>query len=350
MPLKPRARRPMIRCLRGSAHAIIVCGPMPNEAPVHHRTARRARTRRALISGLVLLVPALSGCGPTPRARRSRRPSPPSSRPCPSRARSSSSPSPARSTTLGRRVHRRRRPGARHTEADRRGLRHARARRRAECDQQRHAQRDRAGRRGHAAPARGPGRGPEDHRGRQRDRRTPYKWGGGHGRFLDTGYDCSGWVSFALYAAGLIEGPRASGGLMAGARPVRANGSALLQPRPCLHGGRGHRLRHLRRHGHRLTLAERPARPQAGLGRPPPARSLGWRRTSLRRRLLEVEVALEGTRLTSLEISPARRMPSIASRCASIASTIMRPHAELRSSIAASWTSSSKRAAKHLRR
>ena len=44
--------------------------------------------------------------------------------------------------------------------------------------------------------------------------RTPYKWGGGHGRFLDTGYDCSGSVSFALYAAGLIEGPRASGGLM----------------------------------------------------------------------------------------------------------------------------------------
>jgi len=44
--------------------------------------------------------------------------------------------------------------------------------------------------------------------------RTPYKWGGGHGRFVDTGYDCSGSVSFALYAAGLIEGPRASGGLM----------------------------------------------------------------------------------------------------------------------------------------
>jgi cell wall-associated NlpC family hydrolase len=44
--------------------------------------------------------------------------------------------------------------------------------------------------------------------------RTPYKWGGGHGRFLDTGYDCSGSVSFALYAAGLIEGPRDSSGLM----------------------------------------------------------------------------------------------------------------------------------------
>ena len=44
--------------------------------------------------------------------------------------------------------------------------------------------------------------------------RSPYKWGGGHGRFLDDGYDCSGSVSFALYAAGLIEGPRNSSGLM----------------------------------------------------------------------------------------------------------------------------------------
>ena len=49
--------------------------------------------------------------------------------------------------------------------------------------------------------------------------RTPYKWGGGHGRFLDTGYDCSGSVSFALYAAGLIEGPRDSSGLMSWGKP-----------------------------------------------------------------------------------------------------------------------------------
>ncbi|HYH87744.1 MAG TPA: hypothetical protein VEX67_00840 [Solirubrobacteraceae bacterium] len=49
--------------------------------------------------------------------------------------------------------------------------------------------------------------------------RTPYKWGGGHGRFVDTGYDCSGSVSFALYAAGLIEGPSDSGGLMGWGKP-----------------------------------------------------------------------------------------------------------------------------------
>ena len=44
--------------------------------------------------------------------------------------------------------------------------------------------------------------------------RTPYKWGGGHGKWLDTGYDCSGSVSFALAAAGLLSGPLASGPLM----------------------------------------------------------------------------------------------------------------------------------------
>jgi hypothetical protein len=44
--------------------------------------------------------------------------------------------------------------------------------------------------------------------------RSPYKWGGGHGKWLDTGYDCSGSVSFALAAAGLLNGPLASGPLM----------------------------------------------------------------------------------------------------------------------------------------
>ena len=44
--------------------------------------------------------------------------------------------------------------------------------------------------------------------------RTPYKWGGGHGKWQDTGYDCSGSVSFALAAAGLLDSPLASGPLM----------------------------------------------------------------------------------------------------------------------------------------
>jgi cell wall-associated NlpC family hydrolase len=49
--------------------------------------------------------------------------------------------------------------------------------------------------------------------------RTPYKWGGGHGRFQDNGYDCSGSVSYALYYAGLIDGPHVSGELMAYGEP-----------------------------------------------------------------------------------------------------------------------------------
>jgi peptidoglycan hydrolase-like protein with peptidoglycan-binding domain len=33
----------------------------------------------------------------------------------------------------------------------------------------------------------------------------PYVWGGGHGRWNDSGYDCSGSVSYALHGAGLLS-------------------------------------------------------------------------------------------------------------------------------------------------
>jgi cell wall-associated NlpC family hydrolase len=49
--------------------------------------------------------------------------------------------------------------------------------------------------------------------------KTPYKWGGGHGRFVDDGYDCSGSVSYALYSAGLISGPATSGQLRGWGKP-----------------------------------------------------------------------------------------------------------------------------------
>jgi cell wall-associated NlpC family hydrolase len=42
-------------------------------------------------------------------------------------------------------------------------------------------------------------------------RKRPYRYGGGHGSFYDTGYDCSGAVSYLLYAAGLLEAPMPSG-------------------------------------------------------------------------------------------------------------------------------------------
>jgi cell wall-associated NlpC family hydrolase len=34
---------------------------------------------------------------------------------------------------------------------------------------------------------------------------TPYRYGGGHGSFEDTAYDCSGSVSFALHGAQLVD-------------------------------------------------------------------------------------------------------------------------------------------------
>ena len=39
----------------------------------------------------------------------------------------------------------------------------------------------------------------------------PYKYGGGHGKWEDTGYDCSGSVSYALHGAGLLEDALPSG-------------------------------------------------------------------------------------------------------------------------------------------
>lgn len=40
----------------------------------------------------------------------------------------------------------------------------------------------------------------------------PYSWGGGHGSFRASGYDCSGSISYALAAAGLLSSPLDSTG------------------------------------------------------------------------------------------------------------------------------------------
>ena len=42
----------------------------------------------------------------------------------------------------------------------------------------------------------------------------PYKYGGGHGRWNDTGYDCSGSMSYVLHAAGLLDQALDSTGFM----------------------------------------------------------------------------------------------------------------------------------------
>ena len=42
----------------------------------------------------------------------------------------------------------------------------------------------------------------------------PYKYGGGHGKWNDTGYDCSGSMSYALHGAGLLDTALDSTGFM----------------------------------------------------------------------------------------------------------------------------------------
>ncbi|MCW2997579.1 MAG: hypothetical protein JWN65_1128, partial [Solirubrobacterales bacterium] len=42
----------------------------------------------------------------------------------------------------------------------------------------------------------------------------PYRYGGGHGSFSDSGYDCSGSISYVLHAIGRLGVPRDSSGFM----------------------------------------------------------------------------------------------------------------------------------------
>lgn len=42
----------------------------------------------------------------------------------------------------------------------------------------------------------------------------PYRYGGGHGSFEDSGYDCSGAVSYALHGGDLLDRPLDSSGFM----------------------------------------------------------------------------------------------------------------------------------------
>lgn len=42
----------------------------------------------------------------------------------------------------------------------------------------------------------------------------PYKYGGGHRRWRDSGYDCSGSISYALHGAGLLDSALDSSGFM----------------------------------------------------------------------------------------------------------------------------------------
>jgi hypothetical protein len=44
--------------------------------------------------------------------------------------------------------------------------------------------------------------------------RMPYRYGGGHRSFKDTGYDCSGSISYALHGGGLLNSPLDSSSFM----------------------------------------------------------------------------------------------------------------------------------------
>jgi hypothetical protein len=56
-----------------------------------------------------------------------------------------------------------------------------------------------------------------------RIRNKPYRYGGGHGSFFDTGYDCSGTVSFALRGGRFVSSPMPSTGYMSWGSPGKGN-------------------------------------------------------------------------------------------------------------------------------
>ena len=51
--------------------------------------------------------------------------------------------------------------------------------------------------------------------------KKPYKYGGGHAKLRDSGYDCSGSVSYALRGGKLMRGAMDSGGFMRWGRSGR---------------------------------------------------------------------------------------------------------------------------------
>ena len=78
--------------------------------------------------------------------------------------------------------------------------------------------------------------------------KMPYIYGGGHGKWEDAGYDCSGSVSYALHGGGLLETSMPSGGFMKWGEPGPGPvDHGLRQRRPRLHDRRRPALRHERR-------------------------------------------------------------------------------------------------------
>ena len=108
-----------------------------------------------------------------------------------------------------------------------------------------------------------------------RIRTKPYVWGGGHGRWWDRGYDCSGSVSYALHGGEFLESPLPSG-------PMENWGMAGEGRWITVYANAGHAYAVIAGYrwdtsgdsaANRPALARRPAR-QRRLRRPPPGRLL----------------------------------------------------------------------------
>jgi cell wall-associated NlpC family hydrolase len=65
----------------------------------------------------------------------------------------------------------------------------------------------------------------------------PYKYGGGHGKWRDTGYDCSGSISYALHGAGLLDTALDSSGFMSWGESGRGEWVTIYA-----HGGHAYML------------------------------------------------------------------------------------------------------------
>ena len=91
----------------------------------------------------------------------------------------------------------------------------------------------------------------------------PYKYGGGHGRWNDSGYDCSGAMSYALHGAGMLNRQLTRPASCPGAASAGRVGHDLRQHRPRLPEDRRPALRHRleqRRQGPALERADAPDR------------------------------------------------------------------------------------------
>ncbi len=65
----------------------------------------------------------------------------------------------------------------------------------------------------------------------------PYKYGGGHARWKDSGYDCSGSMSYALHGAGLLDEALDSTGFMSFGEPGKGTWVTIYA-----HGGHSYMI------------------------------------------------------------------------------------------------------------